>query len=98
MNAQNKWRQSTDAHGHSSKLRWLDAEMLSVAPREGLGCAASTTAAAKPALNAALPLCLFSRKQNSSSDFFQLTKTGTQWIFSRSEVAQSKLSKSRDTC
>ena len=33
--AQNKWRQCTDAHRHSSKLWRLDAEMLSVVPREG---------------------------------------------------------------
>ena len=36
MDAQNKTRQSTDAHRHSSEQWWLDAELLSVAPREGV--------------------------------------------------------------
>ena len=34
--AQNKTRQSIDAHRHSSEQWWLDAELLSVAPREGV--------------------------------------------------------------
>lgn len=33
MDTQNKWEESTDAQ--SSKLQWLDAEMLSVVPGEG---------------------------------------------------------------
>ena len=35
VDAQNKLRESTDAHRHSSKLWRLDAEMLSVVSREG---------------------------------------------------------------
>ena len=37
MDTQNKLRKSPDAHRHSSKLWWPDAEMLSVVPGEELG-------------------------------------------------------------
>ena len=35
MDEQNKWRQSTDAHRHSSQLCGLGGEMLRVVPGEG---------------------------------------------------------------
>ena len=42
-NAQDKWRESTGAHGRRSELWQLAAEMLSVVPRKG-ACLATLTA------------------------------------------------------
>ena len=39
-NAQDKWRESTGAHGRSSELWQLAAEMLGVVPRPGACLAA----------------------------------------------------------
>ena len=61
MNAQDKWRESTGAHGRSSELWQLAAEMLSVVPRKGAclatltvqGCLMPPLTAAENTLNAA---------------------------------------------
>ena len=54
MDAQNKLRQSTDAHRHSTKLWWLGAETLSVVPGKEIGRAPLTALGALGLYNGSL--------------------------------------------
>ena len=80
----NKWRKSKDAHRHSSKPGRLDAEMMNVSPWEwGWWCRSSYWGCAACHKANAECYCrfffFFSCKRKLSSDFFQLSKIGTNW-------------------
>lgn len=84
MDARNKLRLNMDAHRHSSKPWWLDAEMLSTALREGAGWGHSHC-------SGAYCLCFYFlpsfHKSQTFFIFLQLVKTDTNIVFTKSSGA-----------
>ena len=88
--AHNKWKSSTKAHRHGSKLWLPDTEVFSVVSGEGAGrgpsqylglLTGSTLAPAEQMINTTFAFrfffSCFYESENSSSDFFQFMKIDT---------------------
>lgn len=91
----NKWRQSTDAHRHSSELGRTDAGMLGVVSREGAWWRHSLCSGRKKMPNSIFTFLRFSEKQKSSLDFFWLGKNRYRCrSFEKTKLWESELSKS----